>query len=196
MLGKIYPIISSIKYSIDIDNESDLFFETGIKATKEISITALGQYTRKLALWQSQIIGLRYSPKAGKSFSFDYRFTRNSVDSADFAFQSPILKNWYAVGRYNYSFQSRSEASGNQPPGLVEALLGLEYDGGCWVSRLIAQRYVTGATEATNALFFQIELNGIARVGADPLNALKRGIPNYRRINQLTPPPSTFDNFQ
>ena len=178
------------------DNESDLFFETAVKVTKDISVTALGQYTRKLALWQSQIVGLRYSPKPGKSFSFDYRFTRDSVDSADFAFQSPILKNWYAVGRYNYSFQSRSEASGNQPPGLVEALLGLEYDGGCWVSRFVAQRYVTGATQSTNALFFQIELNGIARVGADPLNALKRGIPNYKMINHLTPLPATYENFQ
>ena len=178
------------------DNESDLFFETAVKITKDISVTALGQYTRKLALWQSQIVGLRYSPKPGNSFSFDYRFTRDSVDSADFAFQSPILKNWYAVGRYNYSFQSRSEASGNQPPGLVEALFGLEYDGGCWVSRFVAQRYVTGATQSTNALFFQIELNGIARVGADPLSALKRGIPNYKMINHLTPLPATYENFQ
>ena len=178
------------------DNESDLFFETAVKVTKDISVTALGQYTRKLALWQSQIVGLRYSPKPGNSFSFDYRFTRDSVDSADFAFQSPILKNWYAVGRYNYSFQSRSEASGNQPPGLVEALFGLEYDGGCWVSRFVAQRYVTGATQSTNAFFFQIELNGIARVGADPLSALKRGIPNYKMINHLTPLPATYENFQ
>ena len=178
------------------DNESDLFFETALKATKDISVTALGQYTRKLALWQSQIVGLRYSPKPGKSFSFDYRFTRDSVDSADFAFQSPISKNWYAVGRYNYSFQRRSEASGNQPPGLVEALFGVEYDGGCWVSRFVAQKYVTGASQSTNALFFQIELNGIARVGADPLSALKRSIPNYRMINHLTPLPATFENFQ
>ena len=178
------------------DNESDLFFETALRATKDISLTALGQYTVKLALWQSQIVGLRYTPKPGKAFSFDYRFTRNSVDSADFAFQSPILKNWYAIGRYNYSFQRRSEASGNQPPGLVEALVGLEYDGGCWVSRFVAQRYVTGASQSTNALFFQIELNGIARVGADPLNALRRGIPNYKMINHLTPLPSTFENFQ
>ena len=178
------------------DDESDLFFETGIKASGDLSISALGQYTRKLGLWQNQIISIRFSPKPGRALSFDYRFTRNSVDSADLSFQTPVSNNWYAVGRYNYSFQSRSEASGNQPPGLVEALFGLEYNGGCWVSRLVAQRYVTGSTEATNALFFQVELNGIARVGADPLNALKRGIPNYRRINQLGPMPSSFDNFR
>ena len=178
------------------DDESDLFFETGVKASGNLSISALGQYTRKLGLWQNQIVSVRFSPKPGRAISFDYRFTRNSVDSADLAFQTPVSNNWYAVGRYNYSFQSRSEASGNQPPGLVEALFGLEYNGGCWVSRLVAQRYVTGSTEATNALFFQIELNGIARVGADPLNALKRGIPNYRRINQLKPMPSSFDNFR
>ena len=178
------------------DDESDLFFETGIKASGDLSISALGQYTRKLGLWQNQIISIRFSPRPGRALSFDYRFTRNSVDSADLSFQTLVSNNWYAVGRYNYSFQSRSEASGNQPPGLVEALFGLEYNGGCWVSRLVAQRYVTGSTEATNALFFQVELNGIARVGADPLNALKRGIPNYRRINQLGPMPSNFDNFR
>ena len=30
------------------DDESDLFFETGIKASEDLSISALGQYTRKL----------------------------------------------------------------------------------------------------------------------------------------------------
>ena len=85
---------------------------------------------RKLGLWQNQIVSIRFSPKPGRALSFDYRFTRNSVDSADLSFQTPVSNNWYAVGRYNYSFQSRSEASGNQPPGLVEALFGLEYNGG------------------------------------------------------------------
>jgi hypothetical protein len=33
-------------------------------------------------------------------------------------------------------------------------------------------------------------------VGTNPLEALKRAIPNYRMINQLTPLPAQFENFQ
>jgi LPS-assembly protein len=72
----------------------------------------------------------------------------------------------------------------------------VEYDGGCWVARAVVQRYVTGADRRDNRIFFQIELNGIARVGTDPLSALKQSIPNYRMINQLTPLPAKFDNFR
>ena len=32
---------------------------------------------------------------------------------------------------------------------------------------------------------FSSRVKRYCQVGADPLNALKRGIPNYRRINQL-----------
>jgi LPS-assembly protein len=100
------------------------------------------------------------------------------------------------VGRYNYSIEKENAANTAQRRGLIEALAGVEYDGGCWVARAVVQRYVTGADRRDNRIFFQIELNGIARVGTDPLSALKQSIPNYRMINQLTPLPAKFDNFR
>jgi LPS-assembly protein len=128
--------------------------------------------------------------------SFSYRFVRASSNTVDFALQWPVAKNWYAVGRYQKALRNIGADEINQNAGLIEALAGFEYDGGCWVARFVAQRYVTNATERNTAVFLQIELNGIARVGLNPLSALNRSIPDYQMINDLSPMPSRFDQFQ
>lgn len=178
------------------DKESDILAEVGARLGASWRFDALAQYTRKLSLWQAGTASLRYDPKPGTTFSLSYRYTRNSLNSADLAFQTPIAPYWYAVGRYNVSLQKRTSTDTTQQPGLIEALAGVEYDGGCWVARAVVQRYVTGADRRTNAVFLQFELNGIARVGTDPLAELTRSIPNYRYINRLTPPPAKFENYQ
>lgn len=178
------------------DKESDVFFESAARLTRAWRIDALGQYTRSLSRWQGASVGTIYEPKLGQSVGLSYRFTRNATNTVDLAFQTPIVSNWYAVGRYNHSIQRRRADDNTQQPGLIEALAGVEYDGGCWVARAVLQRFVTGANSRDNAVFLQVELNGIAKVGTDPLAALKRSIPRYRMINQLTPLPAKFDNFQ
>jgi LPS-assembly protein len=175
--------------------ESDIFAEGGVSLYQHWRLDAVGQYAIALSRWQASAASLRFDPKPGYSAALSYRFNRDTLDVMDLAFQVPIAKNWYAVGRYNYSFQRESTATGAQR-GLVEALAGLEYDGGCWVARTVLQRFATGADRFNNAIFLQIELNGIARVGTDPLDALRRSIPNYRMINRLSPMPAKFDNFQ
>jgi LPS-assembly protein len=178
------------------DKESDIFLESAARLTRSWRMDVLGQYTHKLRRWQGASASTVYEPKLGQSLSLSYRFTRDSINTVDLAFQTPIVRNWYAVGRYNHSIQKRQTTDSTQQPGLIEALAGVEYDGGCWVARAVAQRYVTGAGSRDNRIFLQIELNGIARVGTDPLSALKQSIPNYRMINQLTPLPAQFDNFR
>jgi len=88
----------------------------------------------------------------------------------DVAGQWPVYRNIYAVGRVNYSIADRR---------LTESVLGLEYDGCCYVVRAVAQRIATSTTTATNAFFLQLELNGLGRVGSNPLDVLKRNIPGY-----------------
>jgi len=114
----------------------------------------------------------------------------------DVAFQWPVSPYWYAIGRYQQALRNVGGVKEQFNPGLVEALAGFEYDGGCWVARIVAQQYAASASQRNTAIFFQIELNGLARVGTDPLAALRRNIPNYQVINQITPLPSKFDNFQ
>jgi LPS-assembly protein len=86
-----------------------------------------------------------------------------------------LFDGWHAVGRFNYSTKDKR---------MVESVAGLEYDGGCWVGRIVMQRLATQTQASNTALFFQLELNGFAKVGSNPLEILKRNVPGYGVINQ------------
>ena len=75
---------------------------------------------------------------------------------------------------------------------LLESLAGFEYNADCWIGRVVAQRFATAAGTATNAIFLQLELSGFSRLGSNPLEALRRNIPGYTRINQITDPNQRF----
>jgi LPS-assembly protein len=95
--------------------------------------------------------------------------------------------SWYGVGRINYSTFDRR---------LTDAIVGLEYDAGCWIGRIVATRQSTGLSEATTRLMFQLELVGLSRLGSNPLQVLKDNIPGYRLLREgRTPasPSSTYD---
>ncbi len=117
----------------------------------------------------------RYQPETGKVLNAGYRFTRDQLGQLDLSGQWPVLGGWHAVGRFNYSTRDRR---------MVESVAGMEYDGGCWVGRIVFQRLATLTQRSNTALFFQLELNGFAKVGSNPLEILKRNVPGYGVINQ------------
>ena len=65
---------------------------------------------------------------------------------------------------------------------LTDALIGFEYDAGCWIGRVVAEQLSTGRTEATTRLLVQLELVGLSRLGSNPLGVLKDNIPGYRML--------------
>ena len=77
---------------------------------------------------------------------------------------------WYTVGRVNYSMKDSR---------VTDSILGAEYDAGCWIGRVVAERLSTGRSEATTRLLLQLELVGLSRLGANPLRVLKENIPGY-----------------
>lgn len=122
----------------------------------------------------------RYRPEAGKIFNAAYRYARDLLGQIDLSAQWPLAGGWHGVGRYNYSTQERR---------VIEAIGGLEYDAGCWIGRIVAQRLATIADRPTTALFFQLELNDFSRIGSNPLDLLRRSVPGYGVINQPTADP-------
>lgn len=178
------------------DRRSDLLGQVSARPLKDWSLDSQVQYTPSTSKWQNVSLVNRFTPRPAHALSAAYRYVRGSSHTLDFAFQWPVAKYWYAVGRYQRALRNLGGGAVNQSSGLVEAVAGLEYDGGCWVGRVVAQRYVTSATETNTAIFLQLELNGMGRVGTSPLSVLTRSIPNYQAINQITPLPSKFDNFQ
>jgi LPS-assembly protein len=77
---------------------------------------------------------------------------------------------------------------------ITDSLAGLEYDAGCWIARVVAERVSTGRSEANTRLMLQLELVGLSRLGSNPLNALKDNIPGYTllREDRLDPPVRSY----
>lgn len=155
------------------------------------------QYNSEANNVPNSSFGARYSPGDWRTVSATFRETRGTNKQLDVGWQWPIAgqappryeaeagsrssgdcrgSTWYNVGRFNYNLiDSR----------VTDSLFGIEYDGGCWVGRLVAERVSTGQSEATTRLMFQLELVGLSRLGSSPLRALKDNIPGYRLLRDV-----------
>lgn len=152
----------------------------GVTANLKTSwkIDAFWQYNTDDARSDRATLTSRYNPEPGKTLNLSYSYTRDvsgaavntGIDQFDISGQWPLGKGWYGVGRVNYSLQDKQ---------MIETLAGVEYDAGCWKTRTVIQRVSTATANANYALFFQLELGGLASIGANPLSVIKRSIPGY-----------------
>jgi len=161
------------------------------------------------------IAGMRYSPGPFRTANLIYRQTRQTtlqsqqVEQVEVGWQWPLFgrtpaeveRAWpglgassvssgggncsgslYSVGRVNYSIKDSR---------VTNALIGLEYDAGCWIGRVLAERVSTGPSDATTRVMLQLELVGLSRLGTNPLQLLKDNIPGYQllRDNRSAPAP-------
>jgi LPS-assembly protein len=145
--------------------------------------TAAGLYQVNVAHPQSDEFdfGIRWQPGAGKVINFSYDYIRQQSDDNnlplkqfDISGQWPI-GNWSLIGRWNYSLI--------EPRQTLQGVIGVEYNGGCWVVRVVAQRLVTALQSTSSSVYVQLELNGLARLGTNPIDVLKRSVPGYQTVN-------------
>lgn len=134
------------------------------------------QFDTDLGKTIKSTISASYRPGPGRVASMGYRFLDGSVEQLDSAFQWPLTSRLYGLARANYSFRDNR---------MIEGLAGLEYNGGCWVMRAVAQRIATAEKDVSNSFYLQLELNGMGRLGASPMNALKESIPGYTPSNEF-----------
>jgi LPS-assembly protein len=137
------------------------------------------QYSWAGAEFERFNIGARYSPQFAKVVTAAYRYAKEtaaqpSIRQVDVAAQWPVWRGLYGLARLNYDF------AGSQ---VVESLAGIEYNADCWIVRAVLQSFVSATEKRTYQFFVQLELNGIARIGTDPLEALRRNIPGYSPTN-------------
>lgn len=159
-------------------NATDLLAAVSGQITRDWRIDTAWQFDTENGTTIRQNLGASYRPSPGKTLNFGYRFIDQTTEQIDLSAQWPLNERWYGMFRYNYSFQDDK---------LVEGLAGLEYNGGCWAVRGVYQRLATKEDQSTDALFFQLELNGMGRLGANPLDVLKQSVPGYRPSNEILP---------
>jgi len=156
---------------------------TGVVLPKTY-VDAAWEYNYEAGASDRFSLGARYHPEPGKVLSGSYRFTRDplndqkaQVKQIDLTAQWPISRNWYAVGRYNYSLRDSQ---------LLEAIGGIEYNAGCWSVRVVAQRLAALSGSPNTSFFLQLELNDFASVGSNPISLLRRSISGYGKTNELS----------
>jgi LPS-assembly protein len=135
--------------------------------------------------------GVRYSPVQAAVASIAYRYVNQdytagagTIETVDAAVQWPLGAGFYGVGRVSY------DVTGGKT---VDKLLGLEYNAGCWIVRGVVQQFQTATAQQTTAFFVQLELNGVARIGSNPIELLRRSIPGYTLINAAQPAAGAAD---
>ncbi len=156
------------------------------------SANAALQYNAKLRQTQQIAAGARWSPAPFKTISTSYQYQSAASGQIPLryintAWQWQLSPRWYSVGQANYSILDKRFNNG---------LLGFEYDGGCWVGRIVVQRNSLTPATAYTRILFQLELVGFSRLGNNPISALKQNIPGYQILKQSTAPPSRFSNYE
>jgi LPS-assembly protein len=153
--------------------------------------TALQYNTDTSSIFRANVTA-RFNPEPGKVLNLTYRYLENIIDPSqrldqiNVSTQWPLGRGLYALGRLNYSIKDSQ---------IIEGLAGLEYDAGCWQSRVVMQRLYTATAEANYAFFYQLEFGGMASVGANPFKTISRNIPGYSSPSQI-PENYRQDNYE
>ena len=158
------------------DNSSDIIAALTARLSNKWNLDAFWQYNTDDAGMVRTNVLARYNPEPGKLLNVGYRYTQQFLEQVNLSGQWPLSQGWYGVGRFNYSIKEKT---------LIESLAGLEYDAGCWQARTVIQRVETATAEANYGLFFQLELGGLASIGSNPLNLLRRDIPGYLSSSEI-----------
>jgi LPS-assembly protein len=178
-------------------NTSDLFLSGEARLSDAWSLAATLDSNVAHPEVERLDLGARWQPSPGRVLNASYRFIRQQVDptgivsqlkQVDFSGQWPFQDNWSVIGRWNYSIVDSKT---------LEGVIGVEYNGGCWAFRIVAQRLQTTTQQESKSVFVQFELNGLARLGTNPIDVLKRSVPGYLTVTDpvlrpVGPSPSDY----
>ena len=186
------------------DRISDVLLGASVNWDPRWALDSTVQFNPKTEQSVRATVGARYNPSPYRAVTAAYRYQRESSEQLDLGWQWPVndlwgdrgqelgagrgqgMGRWYSVGRLNYSLNENK---------LVDAVIGFEYDAGCWLGRAVLERRQTSTSAATQRIMFQLEFVGFTRLGVNPLKTLKDNIPSYQYLREQTSSPSRFSNY-
>ena len=190
-----------------VEGISDVLLGGTVTWNPKWSADTTVQYNPTLKQSVRSTIGARYIPGSYRVLTAADRYQREISEQLDVGWQWPVNDlwgdkgqnlgpgrgqgegRWYSVGRLNYSMNEHK---------LVTALMGFEYDAGCWLGRAVLEQQQTSVSTVSQRLMFQLEFVGFTRLGNSPLKTLKDNIPSYQYLREQTSTsgtPSRFSNY-
>ncbi len=192
-------------------NLSDVYLNGSTSLVPNVNLASEVQYNPEIQRAVGYSNTATYSPGPFKVVSVSYTGSRNFSEQVAVGWQwplygpesnrmsgAPLVRSRggegksctgtvYGVGRVNYSMRDSR---------VTDSIVGFEYDAGCWIGRVVAERLSTGLNEATSRVLIQLELVGLSRLGANPLQLLKDNVPGYRLLRDRANPqtlPGPYD---
>jgi LPS-assembly protein len=189
---------------------SDILLGAGLRWDNRWTFDSTLQFDAQTHRTTRTTLSTRFNPTPYRVFNTAYRLTRDQSEQLDLGWQWPLrdftLTNdqgagnvpvlapgqglgadrWYSVGRMNFSLKDRK---------MVDTLLGLEYDAGCWLGRVVFERLQSTTSTSRSRILFQLEFVGLARVGSSPLKTLRDNIPRYQYLREDLAPTSRFTSY-
>jgi LPS-assembly protein len=172
---------------------SDILAGASLYVTPRLTLDSLIDYSDQEQRLERSSVGARYNPSAYRVINTAYRYQRASSEVVDLSWQWPVNDLWrdlgvdrqqgqglgggrlYSIGRLNFNLLDNR---------LVDSMLGLEYDGGCWVSRFALQRTQLTLSTSTTSLMFQLEFNDFSRLGVGNVGLARDNISRYQNLRE------------
>jgi LPS-assembly protein len=185
---------------------SDVMLGASVNLSDRWSLDSTVQYNGKTERSVRSTAGARYNASPYRVINAAYRTQRDVSEQLDVSWQWPLNNLWgdggkelgagrgqgegryYTVGRLNYSLTERR---------LVDTILGVEYDAGCWLARVLLERTQTSSSTATGRVMFQLEFVGFTRLGlgGNPIQTLTQNISRYQNLRDSGGTTSRFSNY-
>ena len=188
---------------------SDLLAGASVALSKSWAVDTTVQYNQKTDNFLRRMVSGRYNPGSYRVVSAAYRTENTEAGvpasrQVDVGWQWPLHDlwggadsqsadgrglgegRWYSVARMNYNPLDKK---------MVESVIGFEYDAGCWLSRVVAERLQVTDGLARQRLLFQLEFVGFSRIGTNAMGSLRTNVPRYQPLRQPSMTPSRFGNY-
>ncbi|MDF7676693.1 LPS-assembly protein LptD [Neisseriaceae bacterium ESL0693] len=155
--------------------------------SSKITASSDWHYNENLKTTESYNVGVRYTPKPGKTVSVRYKYGRyqelyddqyGKARMIDVGAQWPLTRNYYLVARENYDFAHNT---------VLNQTIGIEYQSPChcWSAGLVGMRYTNSYQNRKAAILFQLQLRDLSSVGNGPLDQLSTQIPGYSNTYEV-----------
>lgn len=199
---------------------SDILMGASTRWSPAVSTDAAVQINNQTQQVRRSTVQGRYNPSPYRLVNVAYRYNRvplstlygnTATELVDVGWQWPLsdlrwgarpddsgvryggqglgANRWYSVGRMNYSAQDGR---------LVDALVGFEYDAGCWIGRVVLERLNSTVVSSNTRIMFQLDLIGFGRggVGTNPLTSLRQNIHRYQFLRETPNSPTRFLHYE
>lgn len=158
---------------------SDTIAELTARPTEALRMRGTLMWKPEIGALERAVAGMRYQPDPYRVVNLDYRLRKDilgvgntEIEQMEGSFRWPVNPRWSAVGRLAYSLRTGES---------VDAFAGMEYNNCCWGVRAVFRRFLaTAGGEFETGFFVQLELKGLAGIGAATRTVLEQNIPGYQ----------------